>query len=168
MTTGDEIAALYDRVGPLAFRLARAILGNVAGAEDVVQEAFLRLWRRRERLRDTSALDGYTVRCVRNLAYKRIRRRGVEGTAREVLERQAVFVVESPVSRDGPPAEGLDEALLALPPEQCEVIQLRVYEGLSMVAIADRTGVPLGTIHSRYRYALKKLKAQLGEGRRDR
>jgi len=161
----DAIGALYERIGPLAFRLARAILADAAEAEDVVQEAFLRIWRRHEQLLGPDELDGYTVRTVRNLAYKRIRRREVEGRAQESLEHAAVLVAGPAASRE-PPA--LDAALRKLPPEQREVIQLRVYEGLPMNTIADQTGVPLGTVHSRYRYALSKLRDHLREGHHDR
>jgi RNA polymerase sigma-70 factor (ECF subfamily) len=157
--TEEAIGALYERVGPMAFRLARAILGGAAGAEDVVQEAFLRLWRRRDALADREALDGYAVRAVRNLAYKRIRRRQVEGAAQDHLERTTPLVVLPHEPETAPP---VDAALRALPPEQREVVHLRVYEGLAMTEIAARTGVPLGTVHSRYRYALGKLRAQLG------
>ncbi len=163
----DAISDLYERVGPMAFRLARAILGDAAAAEDVLQEAFLRLWRRRDELKKQHALDGYAVRTVRNLAYKRIRRRKVEGTAQERLERTVVLVV-SPPSHESGDAPPLNDALLALPAEQREVVHLRVYEGLAMKTIAERTGVPLGTVHSRYRYALARLKTELQGGRHDR
>ncbi len=164
MATGghkDAVSALYQRVGPMAFRLARAILGDPSVAEDVLQEAFLRIWRRRERLQEPDALDGYAVSTVRNLAYKRIRRQRVEGAAQERLERAAVLVTTAEGKEE--PAPPLDAALLALPPEQREVIHLRVYEGLKMTAIAARTGIPLGTVHSRYRYALVKLRAELSK-----
>lgn len=157
----DAFSALYRRVGPLAGRLARSILLDASLSEDVVQEAFLRVWRRREQLSEPEALDGYVVRSVRNLAYKRVRRRRVEATATAHLQATAVWVT-TPTSDEGTP--NLAAALAALPPEQREVVHLRIYEGFAMTAISEQTRVPLGTVHSRYRYALEKLRAVLSEG----
>lgn len=156
-----DFDALYERVGPASYRLAQAILGDAAAAEDVVQEAFLRLWGRRDLLADPARLDGYAARTVRNLSYKRLRRRVVEARARADLGRDAARAVASPPTLE---RCDLEEALAALPPTQREVVHLRVHEGLSMVAIAARTGVPLGTVHSRYRYALSKLRSLLAKG----
>lgn len=160
----DPVAALFRRAGGPAFRLAHALLGERGAAEDVVQEAFVRVLARRDALADPEALDGYVTRAVRNLAYNHLRRRKTAGVAQERLERAA-----DPAAAPADPA--LDEeaaraaaALAALPPEQREVVHLRVHEGLEFKTIAARTGVPLGTVHSRYRYALARLRQRLAAG----
>jgi RNA polymerase sigma-70 factor, ECF subfamily len=169
MSVRDPIGDLYQRVGGTAYRLARAIVVEPAAAEDVVQEAFVRLLRRRDGLRDGHALDAYVTRAVRNLAYNHLRRRRTIAAAQPLLEASAELLVEPTEPGGAEQAAALDRALRTLPAEQREVLHLRVFEGLEGKEVARRTGVPLGTVHSRYRYALSKLREQMqaGEDRHD-
>jgi RNA polymerase sigma-70 factor (ECF subfamily) len=164
----DPIGDLYLRVGPPAFRLALAIVADRSAAEDVVQEAFVRILRRQGKLGVSDALDGYVTRTVRNIAFNHLRRGRVQRTAQDQLEHGMQLLVE-PASGEAEPSRAaqLSKALRSLPPEQREVIHLRVYEGLPFAEIASRTEVPLGTVHSRYRYALARLRTQLKDGDHD-
>lgn len=152
-------AALVERAGARLVGLALALLGERAAAEDVVQEALARVWRRRRALAP-GALDGYVRQAVRHLALDRRARLDVE--ARALAGRGA--------AAGTPPAPGdeverVARALARLPDEQREVVVLRVYEGLEFKEIAARAGAPLGTIHSRYRLALERLRPHLeGDG----
>lgn len=163
MQTDDAVSALYARVGPSAYRLALSLVGQRAAAEDVVHEAFARLVARLDGLRDPQALDGYVTRAVRNLALNRLRRRRNAEAATETLAAGASGWVAPVDPADPERARRVARALGALPPKQREVVQLRVYEGLSFPQIAARTRVPLGTLHSRYRLALTRLRATLEE-----
>src|SRR5690606_27348273 len=123
-----------------------------AAAEDVVQEAFVRVLSRVADDVDDRPLDGLLHRAARNLALDHLRRRKVasEGARTAALLRLA---------GEGGGLEGLDaaavsEALLDLPVEQREVVVLRVWEGLSFPEVAARVEAPLGTVHSRFRYAM--------------
>jgi len=156
--------ALYDRVAPPAYRLARAITADPAAAEDVVQEAFVRVLRRRDALRERGALDAYVTRAVRNLAYNHLRRRRSAGAARAELERRADRATAPPDPARGEEVARAEQALGALPPAQREVVHLRAHEGLAFPEVAARTGVPLGTVHSRYRAAIIKLRDALADG----
>ncbi|RMG10684.1 MAG: RNA polymerase sigma factor [Planctomycetota bacterium] len=161
----DALAAVYRRACPRAYRLALAITRDPTASEDVVQEVFLRLLRRAEPPRAES-VEAYVTRAVRNAAYDLLRRRGArERALRRAAERAESQTREAPAGEDRAPADlELETALAALPTEQREVVHLRVREGLSFADVARLTGVPLGTVHSRYRYALNRLRKLLGEG----
>lgn len=151
-----DLEATYARLSRGLLAQALGIVGDAALAEDVVQDAFVRVWRRRERLRDRGRLDGYLYAAVRNLALDQLRRRR---TRSEHQPKLAVKIVTS--TPPGPDAERIDRALSELPPEQREVVVLRVHLGLSFPEVAERTGSPLGTVHSRYRYAMTQLRGRL-------
>lgn len=161
----DELTALFRRAGPAAFRLVLAITGDAAAAEDLVQEAFVRVLARGHGAADDErSRDGLLHRTARNLALDHLRRRKVQTDgARTVALLRA---------RDGGGGgfEGLDAALasevvMELPVEQREVVVLRVWEGLSFPEVAARVEAPLGTVHSRFRYAMERLRARLGAAR---
>ena len=156
---GDSEAfdQLVERYQGRLLRFARGLLADGSAAEDVVQEAFVRVWRRRERLRDRSQLDGYVYAAVRNLALDKLRR---QRTRAEHLPKLAISVLAKPAA-EGPDVERIDRALAELPHEQREVVVLRVYLGLSFSEVAARAGCPLGTAHSRYRYAMSQLRERL-------
>lgn len=160
----DPIGDLYRRVGPPAYRLALAIVADRSAAEDVVQEAFVRILRRQGRLGDTDALDGYVTRTVRNIAFNHLRRGRVARVVQSKLEHSADLLVQPPDAGLRLDADQLSTALKALPAEQREVVHLRVFEGLGFSEISSRTQVPLGTVHSRFRYALARLRTQLKDG----
>lgn len=163
---GDPFADLFRRTGGAAYRVALAITGDPVVAEDVVQEAFVRVFSRAEERESTGrALDGYLHRAVRNLALDHLRRRKVatekvrEAAAALLLRREG----DGPAI-DGPDAAKVSQALFDLPVDQREVVVLRVWEGLSFPEIAERVEVPLGTVHSRFRYAMERLRALLIAG----
>lgn len=167
----DRFTALFRRVGPATYRLALAITGDATAAEDVVQEAFARVFSRTERCdadaRDLGALDGFVRRTARNLALDHLRRRKVASDkAREAAA--ALLRPAGPEPGDGVDAAAVSSALFDLPVEQREVVVLRVWEGLTFPEIAERTEVPLGTVHSRFRYALERLRSTFGAGREER
>ncbi|MCO5167487.1 MAG: sigma-70 family RNA polymerase sigma factor [Planctomycetes bacterium] len=150
-------AALVERAGARLVGLALALVGERAAAEDVVQEALARVWRRRHALAP-GALDGYVRQAVRNLALDRRARAEAEARA---LSRRAGAAADVPGDDE---AERVTRALSRLADEQREVVVLRVYEGLEFKEIAARTGAPLGTVHSRYRLALERLRPHLERG----
>ena len=152
----ETLGGAFRRLGPALHAHALAILADPAAAEDVVQDAFVRVWPRRERLTEHEQLDGYLFKAVRNLALDQ-QRRGVRA-ARRIL---SVTPAAPLAAADGPDVERIDEALRGLPPEQREVVVLRVHLGLSFAEVAERTDTPLGTVHSRWRYAMTRLRERL-------
>jgi len=161
LAAGDSraFAALYDRFGERLFRSAMAMLGQTADAEDAVQEVFVALVRSRKRLGDVRDLTAYLFTALRRAAAQQAARRAREPTACRAVE--AAAARESRPAADDPRGERLESALSALPPEQREVIALKIDGQLTFAQIGQAMGVSINTAASRYRYALEKLRASL-------
>jgi RNA polymerase sigma-70 factor, ECF subfamily len=148
------LGALYDAHADGLYRYALMILANPAAAEDAVQQAFTKFMDRRGAAVLSEA--DYLRTCVRNECFTTLRRRRRDG-----LEPTEPLLEPAAPSANENERLALEEALRTLPPEQREVVHMKVYEGMTFDEIARRTGVPLNTVASRYRYALAKLKERL-------
>ena len=172
---GDEhaLGALYDRWSPLVFSLCVHILGDDDEAEEAVEETFWQAWRQAERY-DASrgAASTWLTTIARSRALDRLRaaRRRREDTM-STLSETARAAIDATARRGEDPERGAElaerralvrQALLVLPPEQREVLELAYFRGLSQTEIAEHTGQPLGTIKTRVRLAMEKLRDRLG------
>lgn len=170
---GDESALerLYDRYAPALYGVAYRISGERSDAEEIVLDTFSQAWRDAPRFQSSrgSAMAWLTMIC-RSRALDLIRARG----------RRASVVTKAAVAEpDTPPGMGaaeprtdrdververrkvVAEALMALSPPQREAVQLAYYEGLSHSEIAERLGEPLGTVKTRVRLAMQRLRESL-------
>lgn len=165
----DALGELYDRYASLALAVAYRVLGERGVAEDVIQEAFLAVWRRAasfDPARGTAR--SWLLTIVRNGAIDR--RRGRHGRS---MQDAALDDVAFRLATDGEEtfdavaasvdAERVREAIESLPHEQREAIELAFFSGLTHHEIAERTGAPLGTIKGRMRLGLHKLRGSLGD-----
>jgi RNA polymerase sigma-70 factor (ECF subfamily) len=145
---GADVGRLYDQYGASLYRYALMILADPAGAEDAIQQVFLRLLTER---RDIAQEEHYLRRAVRNECYSALRR-GARNTGDTPL-------LEA-VSPDSRPEERLtlEAAIRELPADQREVLHLHSFEGRTFQEIAELTSESINTIASRYRYAVGKLK----------
>jgi RNA polymerase sigma-70 factor (ECF subfamily) len=158
---------LYDRLGRQAFGLAFRILEDGQAAEDVVQEAFLTIWRR------SATLDPAKGK-VASLLMTIVHRRSIDALrARKGLSALPEgFEPPGTDERSADPAEIVDvsvrrsrvrNAMESLPQEQREVIELAYFKGMTHVEISESTNIPLGTVKSRMRLGLKRMKTSLAE-----
>jgi len=160
---------LYDRLSRRAFGLAYRIVGDGPAAEDVVQEAFLAVWRGAERIDAArGSLQSYVLTIVHRRAVDLLRSRN--GLAQRQLPEDAAeripgegdFTEGVAANVDGAVVRG---ALDGLPGDQRQVVDMAYYQGLTHIEISERLGLPLGTVKSRMRLALEKMRGSLGAER---
>jgi RNA polymerase sigma-70 factor (ECF subfamily) len=173
MAAGDEqaLGTLYDRWQPIVYALAVRILGDRDEAEDVVEDTFWQLWRQAatyEASRGSVATWILTVARSRALDRRRsgLRRKtdSLDDAKAPALAAVADRKAEDPAqaSEASNTRQIVAAALADLPTEQREVVQLAYFRGLSQSEIAERINQPLGTIKTRVRLAMQKLRQQLG------
>ena len=160
---GDAVAELYDRHARPIYSLALRILGDATEAEDIVQEVFSQAWKQAARYSASrGAVAAWLMTLARSRAIDRLRaKRARPGDVSD--ERVAGQLVDA-----GPPADSLvlsseqvarvRAALDELPLLQRAAIELAYYEGLTHAEIADRLEQPLGTVKTRIRLAMLKLR----------
>jgi RNA polymerase sigma-70 factor (sigma-E family) len=155
---GGRLADLYRLHADDAVRLAYLITGDRALAEDLVQDAFVRLAGRLLHLRRPDGFETYLRRTVVNLANSHFRRRKVE---RRYQEREASML--RPISQDPdvPGREAARAALLALPMRQRTAIVLRFYLDLSEARTAELMGCRQGTVKALVSQGFDKLRPKL-------
>lgn len=152
----EGLGELFDRHAGRMKSLALRIVRNPEDAEDVVQEVFVQAWRQAERF---DARRGNVVAWLsimtRSRALDRWRRLA---TRRETAVTEAYPLEAPPSAGDAPTSWAARTALLDLPEDQRGPLELAYWEGLSQSEIAERLGVPLGTIKTRMRLGLKRLR----------
>jgi RNA polymerase sigma-70 factor (sigma-E family) len=155
---GGRLGELYEAHAPDSVRLAYLLTGDRHLAEDLVQEAFVRLFGRFRDLRNPEAFGAYLRTTVVNLARSHFRRRQVE---RAYVEREG----HDP---DPPPDPGgredMWQALQRLRPRQRAGIVLRFYEDLTEAQTADILGCAVGTVKSLVSRGIDQLRGQLQRG----
>jgi RNA polymerase sigma-70 factor, ECF subfamily len=164
----DAFAVVYDRHGGAAYSLAYRIVGERGTAEDVTQEAFLSVWRSGARYdRARGSVRTWLLGIVRNRAIDVLRREvaqppklsvaeegGPQGTSPERTDAEAL-------RREA--ARQVHGALRGLPADQLRVIELAFFGGLTHSEIAGILSMPLGTVKSRMRLGMEKIRTRLAE-----
>jgi RNA polymerase sigma-70 factor (ECF subfamily) len=162
----DALAEAYRRHGGAVFALARRVLGEPARAEEVVQEVFLRLWNQPDRFDpDRGTLRSFLLaqahgRAVDMLRSETSRRRREERDARVTAE--AGYDLEHEVW-DLAVAERVREALATLPVDERKAIELAYFGGRTYREVASALGAPEGTVKSRIRSGLRRLRVSLAD-----
>jgi RNA polymerase sigma-70 factor (ECF subfamily) len=156
----DSWTAWLNRHGPALVLLARQWVATRADAEDVVQEAFVRFWRSRERIEDPAA---YLFACVKHCALDGVRGRQRQSRRELAAARpEAEPLFAARLEQDERQA-AIETALRGLPENQAEVLVMKIWGGLTFPQIAAALEVSPNTVASRYRYALASLREQLAE-----
>lgn len=157
---------LYDRYGQFVYSVALRILNSSEEAEDVTQETFLKLWQRCDTYRsDRASLSSFIVMMARSKAIDRLRSRKSHHQrlhqwhlAHNALAHPNT-PFESATLRER--SQKLQIALEQLSAAERDVLEKAYYEGFSQSEIAKHHDIPLGTVKSRSRQALKKLRSAL-------
>ena len=173
MAAGDQAALgeLHDRFATLLHSVVLRIVGNPDDAEEVLEETFWQAWRQAGRYEERrGGIGTWLVMMARSRALDHLR-----GSRRFRQERRDELpeTVEGGADEDRLPASPLDDAaadevrrvvaraLAGLPPEQRQTVELAYFRGMSQTEIAEATGQPLGTVKTRARLALQKLREAL-------
>ena len=160
-TERGRLEALYARHAPEAGRLAYLLTGDRAVAEDIVQDAFVRMFGRFRDLRNPDAFSSYLRKTIVNMTKSHFRRRGLEHTFLERESREPARATEQP-----DPQDEMWTALRRVTPRQRAAIVLRFYEDLSEAQTADILGCAVGTVKSLVSRGLRQLREDLRDGER--
>jgi RNA polymerase sigma-70 factor, ECF subfamily len=166
----DALAELYDRYGGLAYSVALRVLGDPGRSEDVVQDAFLKVWNAAPSF-DASrgSLRTWLMTAVRNRAVDHLRGRGAHERKEQELKSEGRSVPSTPDPWAAVAAsmerDAIRAGLESLPREQRQVVELAYFGGYTGTEIAEMIRVPVSTIKGRMRLALEKLHSYLqGKG----
>jgi RNA polymerase sigma-70 factor, ECF subfamily len=160
----DALSALYEESVPQLYGLALKILGNAEDAEEVILDVFQQVWSHAERYApDRGPVFAWLVLLVRSRALDRLRRTRRHPENTPLIDNVAT-------KRPGPEVViALSEqktairiALNSLPSVQREVIEMAYFSDLTQIEMAEILNIPLGTVKSRMRLAMKKLREALG------
>jgi RNA polymerase sigma-70 factor (ECF subfamily) len=167
VANGDQVAfaALYDRLAPTVYGVVRRVLRDPSQAEEVTQEVFVEIWRQAARFDgERGSVPTWAVTIAHRRAVDRVRS---EQAHRDRQLRSAAAELDNEPTPEDSAMDTEDRrrartAMAALSAPQREVLELAFYEGLTHVQIADRLGVALGTVKTRIRDGLIRLRTVMG------
>ena len=159
----ESLRTLYQRYGRLVYTLSRRILHSDEEAEEITQDVFLTLWKKDAYRADRGSLSRYLVVLARSRSIDKLRS---QTSHRQRLHKWHLMMADvSPTPLDMATlterGERTRQALTNLSDKERQVIEIAYYEGLSQSEIAQRLNLPLGTVKSRSRQALRKLRQAL-------
>ncbi len=162
--SGDQAAldALLRSVQQPLFRYIRTIVANDASAEDVLQETFLRIYRKLSWLSDAAMFRPWAFRIATNEAFRALKR---ERPWRDADDDSRLAEVAAVVAAPEPwLLARMRESLAGLPPGSRAVLTLHYLEEMPLADVAAILAIPVGTVKSRLAYGLSRLREELGEG----
>lgn len=163
---GDEAA--YDAVfrqwyEPLCHYACRLADGDMDEAEDLVQQAFVKLWEYRNQLQVTWSLKAYLYKTVHNACLNRLRSRAVQSKYLEFNAQQLETMHTPPDDTSPELLERFQRAMDALPPQCRHIFELSRFEALKYREIAEQLGISIKTVETQMGKALRVLRLQLAD-----
>ena len=162
----EAFAVLYDRHGRPAYSLAYRMMGEKQAAEELAQNAFIKVWRGAGSYRaERASVRTWILSIVHNRGIDQLRSHASRRRLQEKIEASAASSQPSEAFAEtwrNTQSEQVREALSTLPKEQLKVLELAYFSGYTHVEIAELLGVPLGTVKGRMRAGLKKMRAYFG------
>lgn len=160
----SALGVLYDLYGSRVYGMAMRVLNNTTLAEEVTQDTFLKLWDHAARWdANRASLATWLLTMTRYTAIDRLRheKRQSPWTGISIEDQHEYLVDGDPTRLQLDDEHDLATLFESLPPEQVEVIRLSFYEGLSHAEMSELLDTPLGTIKSRVRNGLKRLRGMM-------
>jgi RNA polymerase sigma-70 factor, ECF subfamily len=161
----DALAEIFDQFAPGVYGQALQVLGNIAAAQDVVQDVFVELWRQPDRYNPTAGtLRAYLTVMARHRAVDLLRselRRMARQNRHTRLASSQSLPSPSEEVMATEVASAVRAAVRMLPDSQRRVVELTYFGGLTCREVASTVGIPVGTAKSRLRLALAKLEDAL-------
>ncbi len=158
----QAFAVLYDRHSRTAYSLAYRMMNGRQAAEDLTQDAFLKVWRATTSYRaDRGSVRTWILSIVHNQGIDQLRSHASRRRTQDKVEASAARSQPSEAfaqSWRNSQRDQVREALNTLPQEQLKILELAYFSGYTHVEIADLLGLPLGTVKGRMRLGLKKLR----------
>jgi RNA polymerase sigma-70 factor, ECF subfamily len=152
-------AELYDACADRVGHYLLVRLGSWADADDALQETFVRLTRTREKLAQVGNLEAYVITIARNEAARLAAAKARRQQEQRPLAAEELFRYDPGDADARENAETVAAALQRLEPDLREVVELKTFAGLTFQQISQVTGLPQGTVATRYRSALTKMRA---------
>ncbi len=170
----EALETLYDRYEQIIYNFAYRIVKDAMAAEEVMQELFLRIWNQAENYDHSQGkLSSWMFAITRNIAIDHLRRRSSR-TAHQTVDTDYLNLIRDKETTEDIVelrmiGEHVKEALQGLNEDQQQVVDMIYYQGFTQQEVADLASIPLGTVKSRVRLAMKQLQQRLSHwGRRDR
>lgn len=157
--SGDQgaMAALYDRYSCIVYSVALRVLQDTGGAEDVLQDIFMQLWRNPGSFDSSRGnMAAWLAVIARNRAIDALRRRRPQDDIENVI-----VSVEPDMASEAERSRAMEKirgAMESMPAPQRSALELAYFEGLTHMEIAEKTGEPLGTVKTRIRTGLLTLR----------
>lgn len=156
----EAMAEIYDRFSSVVYSVALRVLREPAAAEDVLQDVFIQLWRNPDAyVSKRGSLCAWLAVVARNRAIDVLRRRRPEDSAEDIVIASPTNYAD--LAERECMMDKVHKAMLALPQEQRQMVELAFFQGQTHTEIAEATGDPLGTVKTRIRSALLSLRKAL-------
>lgn len=160
-----QLSALYDQYAGKLYAYACLLSGSRNEAEDILQESFLRMAGHLEKILSLENPQGYLFKIVRNETF-RLRSRWLNWRKHDVAKGTIHLACRKEIGRHaGIDAEHIQQAVKSLPPDQREIMFLKVWQDMTFSEIGELLKISANTAASRYRYGMTALRRKLNHGR---